>query len=336
MTSSHEHPEGVILIVDDNPINIDLLFTCLDDYGHKVLVAESGYSALSRVQYSEPDLILLDVMMPGLDGFEVCRRLKENAKTRDIPVIFLTALSESKDKVRGFQVGGVDYITKPIQYDELLARVSTHLTLRNLQKELRATNRELEERNEGLDAYARTIAHNLQSSLSVLQLYIELFSRQLAATDAQSRYISQMMGAVQRASQQTEDLLMLARIKDADIVLEPCDMEMIVQASLERIEPMRHEYRAEIACPNKWPAAWGQPEWIEEVWINYLSNAMKYGGNPPIIELGTTERTDGYVRFWVRDNGKGISEEARSLLFTEFTRLEPEKEKGTGLGALHC
>lgn len=129
-------PSCTILVVDDNPTNIQVLFDVLNESGYDVAVAKSGESALNRLQNYLPDLILLDVMMPGIDGFEACRHIKANERTRDIPIIFMTALSDAVDKVKGLSLGAVDYITKPIQYEEVLARVRVHLQLRDLSKTL--------------------------------------------------------------------------------------------------------------------------------------------------------------------------------------------------------
>jgi signal transduction histidine kinase len=134
---------GNLLIVEDNPTNLSFLFNYLTKSGFKVLVATDGETAIQRVEAAQPDLILLDVMMPGIDGFEVCKRLKDNPSMRDIPVIFMTALSDTLNKVHGFEIGAVDYITKPIQPEEVVSRIQTHLTLRNLQKELQAKNERL-------------------------------------------------------------------------------------------------------------------------------------------------------------------------------------------------
>ncbi len=143
---SLENPnKGIILIVDDNPDNLELLFFILSDSDFTILVATNGESAIEKVEQAAPDLILLDVMMPGIDGFETCRRLKTNEASKDIPVIFMTALSETVDKVRGFELGAVDYVTKPIQEEDLKARVTTHLTIRNLNRNLVEQNRRLQE-----------------------------------------------------------------------------------------------------------------------------------------------------------------------------------------------
>lgn len=132
--------QNVILIIDDTPTNLGFLVEFLTQAGFEVSVATSGETALKQLQHQRPDLILLDVMMPGIDGFETCRRLKAAETTRDIPVIFMTALSDTADKVQGFAAGGVDYVTKPLQQEEVLARVQTHLELRRLQRLLQEQN----------------------------------------------------------------------------------------------------------------------------------------------------------------------------------------------------
>jgi PAS domain S-box-containing protein len=136
---------SIILVVDDHPTNLKMLFSFLQESGFKVLVAKTGESALQKLKKIVPDLILLDVMMPGLDGFETCRRLKASAKTKDIPVIFMTALSESIDKIKGLTVGAVDYITKPFQQEEVLVRVENQIKIRKLQRQLETQNKQLQQ-----------------------------------------------------------------------------------------------------------------------------------------------------------------------------------------------
>ena len=141
---------NIILVVDDNPANLGVLSEVLDEAGYEVWVARDGLSAIQKVEYEQPHLILLDVMMPGIDGFEICHRLKSLVLTQDIPIIFMTALSETENKVKGLNLGAVDYITKPFQQEEVLARVKLHLKLRNLNQTLEAQNiclkQEIEER----------------------------------------------------------------------------------------------------------------------------------------------------------------------------------------------
>lgn len=137
--------QSTILVVDDTPTNLEVLFNFLNNSGFRILIAEDGESALQKANYASPDLILLDVLMPGMDGFETCRCLKENPSTQNIPIIFMTALTETIDKVKGFSLGAVDYITKPLQYEEVLARVKTHLRLQHLTCQLQEKNLQLEQ-----------------------------------------------------------------------------------------------------------------------------------------------------------------------------------------------
>ncbi len=139
-----------ILVVDDLPDNLRLLASMLTEHGYKVRTAPSGDRALATIQKELPDLILLDIMMPVMNGYEVCRRLKRDSKTREIPILFISALDEVADKVKGFSLGGLDYITKPFYLEEVLARVQTHLTLRKLQREFKDKNAHLQQTNDKL------------------------------------------------------------------------------------------------------------------------------------------------------------------------------------------
>ncbi len=150
--STETNVKKTILVVDDHPTNLRILITTLNEAGYKTLIANSGDRALYQVAHHPPDLILLDVLMLGLDGFETCRRLKANPTTTKIPVIFMTALANVSDKLTGFEVGAVDYITKPFQQAEVLVRVNTHLTIHTLQQQLEIQNLQLHEKNVQLEA----------------------------------------------------------------------------------------------------------------------------------------------------------------------------------------
>ncbi|MCS6960710.1 MAG: EAL domain-containing protein [Pseudanabaenaceae cyanobacterium SKYGB_i_bin29] len=169
---------GVILIVDDNPKNLEVLSECLDEAGFDVRVALDGENALRKASLELPDLIILDVMMPGLDGFSTCERLKASPQTKDIPVIFMTALAETEDKVKGFNAGAVDYITKPFRLEEVIARVKLHLSLRSMTKQLQAENqarRQAEERLRHLvEQQERQLA---EAEHHLMELEIQLFEQ---------------------------------------------------------------------------------------------------------------------------------------------------------------
>jgi DNA-binding NtrC family response regulator len=159
-----------ILVVDDTPTNVSVLLEVLGRAGFKVLVARDGESALEQAGYANPDLILLDVMMPGIDGFETCRRLKQQPQTAHIPVVFMTALTDVQDKLRAFQAGAADYVSKPFQHEEVLARVHAHLTLERLRRELERTNAELEQRVAARTAELRGALEEVQRLRERLQV----------------------------------------------------------------------------------------------------------------------------------------------------------------------
>jgi len=335
-----------ILIIDDNPNNLRLLTQMLVDRDYKVRAVISGERALAAIQSALPDLILLDIMMPDMDGYEVCDRLKRNPATSDIPVIFISALGDAEGKVKAFQSGGVDYVTKPFQISEVLARVETHLALQRLRTDLQAANRELAKRldeldrvnlelqgrNEELAAYDRSVSHDLKNPVG----YILTSTEWLA--DEYSELSSQEIGSILRnvarsahkANSIIESLLLLAQPQK--IQCASIDMEAVVDTVLDGLQTAIRDSKAEISRSTSWPSALGQIALVERVWDNYLSNAIKYGGTPPRLEIGAGTQPDGWVRFWVRDHGPGLSEGEQKSLFTAFKRLASGKVEGHGLG----
>jgi signal transduction histidine kinase len=227
-----------ILMVDDNPTNLKVLNESLRGEGWTTLVATDGESAIEQTEYAKPDLILLDVMMPGIDGFETCRRLKENADTQTIPIIFMTALSDVVDKVKGLSLGAVDYITKPFQQEEVIARAKLHLKLYQLTRALENQNQELEHR-----VAERTIAlsdslHNLQQAqLQLVQGEKMATLGQLVAGVAHeiNNPVGFISGNVKHAEQYVQDLLHLVTMYQAQFP-EPGE------AITEEIENIDLEY----------------------------------------------------------------------------------------------
>jgi len=324
--------EDTILIIDDTPDNIKVLYQFLVNCGFNVLIAEAGEEGIQVTEKANPDLILLDILMPGMDGFEVCKYLKNQEQTRNIPIIFITALSQTEDKIRGFEMGAADYITKPFQQREVLARITAHLTLRRQQ-------RQLQKRNLELDAFAHMVAHDLKNPLSAIANIMGVFlegDATLISSDWQKR-----LQFVEKAAWQTLNtinaLLKLAGVsRQAEVNLGPLQMSLIVEKAIQQLLPMIEEYQGHLEQPNSWPMAVGYAPWVEDVWTNYLSNALKYGGKPPQLKLGADLQPEGMIRFWVQDNGQGLSKEAQAKLFTPFTRLHKGVEgHGLGLSIVH-
>ncbi len=317
----------LILIIDDNVTNLKVAIEHLKTYGLEIIIARNGESGLERAAFAQPDLILLDIRMPGIDGFKTCRRLKDNETTREIPVIFMTALADVSDKVRGFDAGAVDYVTKPLQAEEVWARVRTHLTIRTLQQEMA-------ERITELDAFAHTVAHDLKNPLGRIVTGLDLLQEMaMPQLDKQMQEILAIsLGGSRQMVQIIDELLLLASVRQNDVPLEVLFMDDIVQAAQERLSHIIEERRAEIILPESWPTAVGYGPWIEEVWANYLSNGLKYGGKPPRLQLGGEELVNGSIRYWVKDNGSGLSPEEQGKLFQAFSRVHSDSIQGHGLG----
>lgn len=373
-------PQDTLLIIDDMPENVMVLLHFLTNKGFTVLVAQDGEEGIETAEYTNPDLILLDVMMPGIDGFEVCDKLKSSDKLKDIPIIFMTALSDTVDKVKGFSLGAADYITKPIQQEEVLARIKTHIKLRKLQLQLQEQNQylqeeinfrkqieeylqntanvlaersvelrersgelehrsaELERRNQELDAFAHMVAHDLKNPLATITGFTDLLLEESAEFPSPYNQCIERLKFVKQASEQmfniVDALLILAGVsRHPEPNLRSLDMERIVNQVIEqRLALMIADYQAKIILPEQWPTAFGFATWIEEIWVNYLSNAIKYGGTPPQIKVGADIQNNGTIRFWVRDNGQGLEPQEQAKLFTPFTRLHKSRAKGHGLG----
>jgi two-component system sensor histidine kinase/response regulator len=349
-------PSASILIVDDTPFNLRFLSDILSREGYVTYTASDGEQVLQLAQTLPLDLVLLDIMMPGLSGYEVCSELKANEKTRDIPVIFLSALNQELDKVQAFAVGGVDYITKPFQVKEVLARIETHLTLRRLQKSMEEKNislqqeiaerklaeealqrqaAELEARNAELDAFAHTVAHDLKTPLTAVVGFSDLLQKRYAQMSVEK--LGETLAIIaqngRRMANIINEMLLLASVRQmSEVPITALNMESIVNNARERLVDMLKEHAVQINSPEGWPTAYGYGPWIEEVWVNYLSNAVKYGGTPPHITVGATPQPPAMVRFWVCDNGNGLAEEEQTHLFTMFTRLGQTSVEGHGLG----
>jgi signal transduction histidine kinase len=330
--------QDTLLIVDDMPDHVKALLEFFKLKGFKVLVAEDGEEAIQMTEHAHPSLILLDVIMPDMDGFEVCQRLKSVDKTWEIPVLFMSALADTVDKLKGFELGAADYITKPFQHEEVLARVNTHLNLRKLQRQLQTQNQQLQKRNMELDAFAHTVAHDLKNPLSgVMALSDTLINSCSIGTLPDANFINRLQ-LVKQGGQQAvniiDALLLLAGVsRSGNFTYHPLDMFRIVTKVIQqRLAFLIERYQGTIDLPENWPVVQSYELWIEEVWINYLSNGLKYGGKPPHLELGATVQNNGMIRFWVRDNGLGLTEDEQEQLFTPFTRLHIKRMEGHGLG----
>lgn len=193
---------------------------------------------------------------------------------------------------------------------------------------------ELEARNAELDAFAHTVAHDLKAPMNAVLGYAEFmleYSIEPGAPEGK-RYLTEISRSVYRMNNIIRELLLLSQVRKADVVREPFNMATIVDEAYTRLATVIEASQATVQVPEAWPTAIGYGPWLTEVWVNYLSNALKYGGQPPYIQLGADAPVPGVVRFWIKDNGRGLSPEECARLFTEFTRLDQVRAEGHGLG----
>ncbi len=497
--------DAQILIIDDSAVLVATLTDILSRQGYQVESRSDGESGWNRIvagaerKAPMPDLLLLDLNMPGIDGLTLLRRMRADERFALLPVIILTVETDSDTRMRALEAGANDYLPKPVQTLELLARAKTFLGLKlaerlqqrrmehlieagrtllstldldsvlqrvmqiamvemdaesasvwlqgseeslvcraasgssaerllgmrmepgqgiagwalqhqqsvlvpNVQNDprfyrkvgeriglptrdivavplfvreigigvLEAINKkqepfsptdlawmevlaplaaaaianarlfqalrqrtvQLQARNEELDAFAHTVAHDLKTSLARIVGFAETLEESYAEIPDEElrRYLYVMAQSGRKMSRVIDELLLLAGVRKMELKMRPLDMASIVSEAIQRLADIIEVRQAKVVLPKSWPLALGYGPWVEEVWINYLSNGLKYGGRPPRVELGATAQADGKVCFWVRDNGPGLTPEAQARLFTPFTRLGQVHAEGHGLG----
>jgi len=348
-------PKTEILIVDDNQENLRLLTKTLSAEGYTVRSARNGSMALASAQVDPPDLILLDVVMPGLDGYEVCTRLKADERTRDIPVIFVSVKDEPLDIVKGFSVGGVDYIPKPITA-EVLARVETHLALQRLRKQLEAQNihlqKEIAERKkaedkikkhaalleeaiEDLEAFSYSVSHDLRAPLRAIDGFSHILAEEYTEKlDVEGRRIlNTIIDNTRKMAQLIEDLLSFARLGKQEIRQTDIDMEVQVKKVYNELKPMSVDLEIEFKTTNLQKTR-GDISMIHQVIANLLSNAIKFSSPKKklIIEVSCQVENNENI-YCVKDNGVGFNMKYKDKLFGAFKRLHSSDEfEGTGVG----
>jgi two-component system, sensor histidine kinase and response regulator len=341
-----------ILIVDDVPENIQLLGSMLQRRGYRVSLAENGPQALESVAVEAPHLILLDISMPDMDGFEVCAKLKESSTTRDIPIIFLSAFSDKERVVQGFDIGAVDYVTKPFNSAELYSRIRTHLDLRFTKDLLMLRNQQLQELNEQLyqfnndkDELLGIVAHDLKNPLSAIRGISETLVRDTTLTASETIDMQQsIMETADRMFALITDLLSANALERGGIQLRivPVDVSDIIQQTLYSY----HKAATKKSITLEYHHTSGLLAFTDErslihIIDNLLSNAIKYSplGKSVFVKVqqqaASIYMPHGSVRVEIKDEGQGMTEEDLSKIFSKFTRLSAKPTAGehsTGLG----
>lgn len=336
--------EYKILIVDDVMSKVLLLKVLLTNEKFAIATASNGRQALEQVEKENPDLVLLDVMMPDMSGFEVAQHLKSNPNTADIPIIFLTALNSTADIVKGFQVGANDFISKPFNKEELIIRVTHQISLVAAKRLILSKTEELQRTIAGRDKLYSVIAHDLRSPMGSIKMVLNMLILNLPS----EKIGAEMYELLTMANQTTEDVFSLldnllkwtkSQIGKLNVVYQDVDLVEVTDgvieifsmvASLKKIRI--HEMKPEKMMVN------ADIDMLKTVVRNLLSNAIKFSKENSEV-LVKMEEVDGMAVVSVQDYGCGISEEGQKKLLhtdTHFSTFGTNNEEGSGLGLLLC
>ena len=332
-------PDACVLVVDDTVQNVRLVGAMLAEAGYDVMPASSGPQALDRAAHRVPDLILLDLMMPGMDGLEVCHRLKADERTASVPVIFLTASEELQHLLAAFNAGAVDYVTKPFQGAELLARVRTHVELKRARESLLHLNRRLRDLNDEKNEFLGIAAHDLRSPLNQIIGASQLVLADPILAGSES---AEMVEIIQRAAEHMNQLV--TNLLDANAIergemklnVGLCDLGSLAADVVTAHQPRAHAKQQSLLFTPPAGALNIRADRasIIQVIDNLLSNAVKYSPRGKTIRVRVNAR-NGDVRCEVCDEGPGLTGPDMKRLFGKFARLTARPtggESSTGLG----
>ena len=335
-----------VLIVDDDRLNIRVLSGILKGDGYVLAEAHSGETALLVYPNFRPDLVLLDVMLPGIDGFETCRQLRQIHGEKAAPVIFITAKSESDDVVEGLTAGGVDYLPKPFKPKEVVARVRTHLQNQILSEQRSMLVEQLRKANAAKNRFLGMAAHDLRNPLGSIRGIAEFLREGAVGPMSQEQLdlIDTIHSASQSMLDMVNELLDVATIEAGELKLstEVHDLGKLIAKSVSMIarEALKKQTRVTFEEPSGSVMLTIDPAKMKQVVDNLLSNAIKY--SPPgstILAFVSSNTTNSTCSFAVRDEGPGIPDDERDKLFKDFSRLSSKPtagEKSTGLGLAIC
>jgi len=345
---SENSKEASVLIVDDTEPNVRLLAHVVKKEGYEVMAAFSGGDALSLIEKRKPDIILLDVMMPEMNGFEVCEYLKDHNEYKDIPVIFLSALSETDSKVQGFNVGGVDYITKPFQREEVLARIDLHVKLKKLQAELSNKVEQLKQREESLqklneekDELMRIVGHDFRNPVTGIMGLAGFLKDNIENIDPSEQ--SDILGIIKGSGQKLLNLVngLLNKEEKASIselILQELDLKTTILDIIDLHRPTAMNKGIQIQKElEEMPKKTVDKHKLEQILSNLLSNALKFTleGGTIFVKLSEVEGSDGAIDLTVQDSGMGIPEKQLDDLWDtsqKKIRYGTSGEKGSGMG----
>lgn len=339
-----DHSDYKILIVDDVVSNVLLLKVLLKNEKFKTVTASDGLEAIQQAEKELPDLILLDVMMPQMDGFETAMHLKNNPTTAGIPIIFLTALNSTQDIVKGFQAGANDFITKPFNKEELLVRVNHQISLVAAKKLILERTEELRKTIVGRDKLYSVIAHDLRSPLASIKMVLNMMVLGLSE-DVIGKEMYQML---QMVNHSTEDVFSLldnllkwtkSQIGKLNVVYQDFRIDEVVEGVLDIFSLVSKSKNIQLVNDSiDTVTVHADVDMVKTILRNLLSNALKFSYEGSQIIIGSQVETDKII-VSVKDSGKGMSAEDKEKLLkteTHFSRYGTNNEEGSGLGLLLC
>lgn len=338
-----EPSEVRVLVVDDEPHNREFLTDVLEGAGYEVATAGDGPSALERVAERAPDVVLLDVMMPGMTGLEVCRELKGNEATAHVPVLMVTALSEREDRLRGIDAGADDFLRKPVDRHEVLLRVRNAARGKRLYDELAEKYAELQRLEALRDGLVRMLVHDMRTPLTSITANLELLETSLGEglPDDAGEDLEEARAGSQVLADMVSQILVVSRGREEELALdlERAELRDLVEEAMKPLRSLARDRRLEVELPDEPVPLVCDPGLVRRTMANLFGNAVKFTPKGGSITV-RARKEERLVRLEVEDTGPGIPPEEQERIFEEFFRGSRQgstgKEESTGLGLTFC
>ena len=326
-----------ILVVDDNKTNLMLVNEILEGTDYRVLFAENGLSALSIIESELPDLVLLDIMMPGMNGFDVCSAVKLNKKVSSTPIIIMSALCSESDIVKGLNLGAVDYVTKPFNERELLARIKTHLTISSMKKEIEEKNEKLEKALVFKSHIISMASHELRRPMTMIAMLSQISEKKCikAGYDEFAKNYYTIRQLIKNSTVMLDEFIMISKNDLNQIVPSPVkfDIRQLCEEVIEESKLLTEKITSiNLHFVGSEESMVADLKLMKHILNNLISNAIKYSPGSDSIDFTYSYEDNNWV-FTVKDNGIGIPEQNQSTLFDEFVRADNVTGfDGCGLG----
>jgi len=350
-------PSATVLVVDDEPRNLEVITHFLEAEKFRVITAEDGETALALVTETPPDLVLLDVVMPQMDGFEVCRRLKEHPETLFIPVIILTALRGVSERIKGASVGADDFLSKPFDHVEMVTRVKSLVRVKRLHDQLQSSNEELERRVvvrtaelqhalaalQELDRlksdFIANVSHELRTPLLHVKGYVDLLADGAmgALTSQQKEGLNIAQEAIEQLERVVEDIVDFSQVHERELLLEIVPLPDLCLSVVQTIRPLatRRGIDVSLVLPKDLPPVQADPMALARILRHLVDNAVKFGPAKGQVQVSARPNNGSQVRIAVSDRGPGIPPEQLSRIFDVFYQMDGSTTRragGLGLG----